>query len=250
MEYNSLETIQALAPNEINRMTNPQLKKALTTLVAARREDNERDDNPTNAILLQEIQMLRQEVAEIRQLKKEVQSLSNKLDDAFATIHSQQLFMEAMDGKERRCNLVISGVKESEDGAGSSATDAQLVKEVIEKTGYSEPFNTDEWEMRRLGQPNERKRRPIHVKVKDPKQRDGILAVAKNLKDAEGSFSTVYIKKDLHPCIRKEYARLRKREKEERDKASNTGTVIVYDWKNRVLLRDGLVIDRFAPRFF
>ena len=229
-------------------MTNPQLKKALTALVAARRDDNLRDDNPTNAVLLQEIQMLRQEVAEIRQLKKEVQSLSNKLDDAFATIHNQQLFIEALDGKERRCNLVISGVKESEDNTGP--TDAELVKEIIEKAGYSDPFNTDEWEIRRLGQPNERKKRPVHLRLKDSKQRDGILAVARNLKDDGGSFSTVYIKKDLHPCIRKEYARLRKREKEEKEKAANTGIVIVYDWKNRVLLRDGLVIDRFVPRFF
>ena len=60
----------------------------------------------------------------------------------------------------------------------------------------------------------------------------------------------MYIKKDVHPAIRRETARLRKREREEREKAENVGVNVTYDWKNRVLTRDGVVIDRFTPRFF
>ena len=247
-EFDCVDTVQALAPNEINRMTNPQLKRALSTLVTSQRENIQRENDPTNAILLQEIKMLREEVAELKGLKKEVQSLSDKLDDAFTTIHNQQMFMEAMDGRERRCNLVVTGVNEDEDSIGR--TDGEKVKMILDKAGYAQPFDTNEWELRRLGQPNDRKRRPIHVKVKDKDQRDAIIAVAKNLKDAEQPYSRVYLKKDVHPCVRKELARLRQREREKKEKATNTGAVIKYDWKNRVLLRDSLVIDRFTPRFF
>ena len=58
------------------------------------------------------------------------------------------------------------------------------------------------------------------------------------------------MKKDQHPAIRKEAARLRAREKEEKEKPENVGADIVYDWKNRVLVRNGNVIDKFSPNFF
>ena len=248
MDFDSVDTVQGLASQEINRMTNPQLKRALNTLVSAQREISQRGDGPTNAVLLQEIKKLREEVKEIRDLKMQVQCLSEKLDDAFTTIHNQQLFIEAIDAKERKCNLVITGVLEGE--TDTDLTDREKVKEILEAARYSEPFSTEEWELRRLGQQNERKKRPILVKVKNQKQRDGIIDVAKNLKEAREPFSRVYIKKDLHPCIRKEFARLRKREREEKEKAANTATVITYDRKKRVLLRDEVVIDRFFPRFF
>ena len=44
--------------------------------------------------------------------------------------------------------------------------------------------------------------------------------------------------------------RLRAREREEKEKPDNAGVNIVYDWKRRVLLRDGVIIDRYSPRFF
>ncbi len=64
------------------------------------------------------------------------------------------------------------------------------------------------------------------------------------------TMARIYLKKDTHPAIRKEQARLRMREKEEKDKPCNAASNISYDWKNRVLLRDGVVIDRFSPKFF
>lgn len=60
----------------------------------------------------------------------------------------------------------------------------------------------------------------------------------------------VYLKKDVHPAIRKEQTRLRNREKQEKGKPCNAASNISYDWKNRVLVRDGVVIDRFSPMFF
>ena len=57
-------------------------------------------------------------------------------------------------------------------------------------------------------------------------------------------------KKDTHPVIRRETQRLKAREREEQDKPVNVDVEIKYDWNRRVLLRNDLVIDRFAPRFF
>ena len=48
----------------------------------------------------------------------------------------------------------------------------------------------------------------------------------------------------------REPARFRSRENAEEVKPENVGVNIVYDWKIRVLLRNGNVIDKFSPNFF
>ena len=45
---------------------------------------------------------MKEEIAEVAALKKEVQVLSERLDDAYKIIHNQQVFLETLDGKERR----------------------------------------------------------------------------------------------------------------------------------------------------
>ena len=103
----------------------------------------------------------------------------------------------------------------------------------------------------RLGQPNQtRGPRPLHVTVDTPQQREAIITTAKELKNAGAAFSRVYIKKDTHPVVRKEIGRLRQREKDEKNKSENSGVDIKYDAKNRILTRDGVIIDRSTPKFF
>ena len=234
--------VRLLAPNEIDKLKNAQLKQALATLIG------ENKNEPSNAVLLEELRVVKQIVAEMATLKQKVSELSERLDDAYKVIHQQQLFLESLDNKERRCNIVITGVLEAEDELGE--TDDGKIQKVLEKAGCPETLDQSSWRVRRLGKPNERNKRPILISLKDQAQRDIILDSAKNLKNASAPFSTVYIKKDVHPAVRKETGRLRKREKEEKEKAENVGVNITYDWKNRVLLRDGVVIDRFMPRFF
>ena len=43
----------------------------------------------------------------------------------------------------------------------------------------------------------------------------------------------VYVKKDVHPLVRKELSRLREVEKRERDKPENQGRNVRYDYKER-----------------
>ncbi len=163
-------------------------------------------------------------------------------------IHQQQRFLESLDAKERQRSLIITGPPEDRDDLG--ATDDEKVMNVMNAVSPTEAVDRTGWIVRRLAQQNERKMTPIHVTVGDQNQRDRILHATINLKNAGAQMSRVYIKKDVHLAIRRETARLQKREREERQKAENAGVNITYDWKNRVLPRDGVIIDSFTPRVF
>lgn len=191
---------------------------------------------------------MKQSLKEVTAIRQQVTNLSERLDDAYKIIHQQQLFLEALDGKDRKLNLIITGVSESADELGS--TDEEKIGKVMEATGCDAATDQRGWVARRLGRPDERNMRPIHITVNNQTQRDSIARAGKNLKNMNHTLSRVYIKKDLHPAVRRENARLRKRESEEKEKPENVGVTIEYDWKNRVLLRDGTVIDRFIPHFF
>ena len=178
-------------------------------------------------------------------IKQKVDELSERLDQAYYNIITQQ---QSLDKKERRNNLIITGVSEEVDAIGN--TDVEKVQNVIKATGYQLTSDPASWEIKRLGRENERKKRPLLVVVGDGYQRNEILRKAKNLKSIEGLMSSVYVKKDVHPAVRKEMARLRQREKDEKEKPENVGVTIVFDWKKRVLLREGSIIDKFSPHFF
>lgn len=242
--YDNADAVRALTPAQVNKLSNPQLKQALNALLG--------DSQPSNNDILEEIKGLKQQVVELRgikqEFKKEINILNTKLDDAFKIISQQQLFLEALDNKERRRNLVITGLSEEADAIG--ATDVEKIRAVVQGTGYNEVFDPETWEIKRLGKPDDRKKRPILVVVENAEMRMKILKGAKNLKSTRSQFATVYVKKDQHPAVRKETARLRAREREEKEKPENVGVNIEYDWKNRVLLRNGNVIDKFSPTFF
>lgn len=117
----------------------------------------------------------------IEALKPEVTHLSQKLDDAFKVIHQQQLFLESLDSKDWRHNPVLLGVLEDEADLGN--TDAERICKILEAAGCEEADKL-RWVMMRLGQCNDRHKRPTLVSVNDQRQRDSILRKARNLKDA------------------------------------------------------------------
>ena len=69
------------------------------------------------------------------------------------------------------------------------------------------------------------------------------------MKNCDEPLSKVYIKNYLHPAVMKELDRIRKREKRRKREIEYAGATITYDWKNHVLLKDGVVIDRYSPYF-
>ena len=79
--------------------------------------------------------------------------------------------------------------------------------------------------------------------------RSRILANAKNLKTAGEKFSRIYVKKDVHPGVRKEWQRLREAEAKEKERPENAGCDIRLDTRQRKLYHDGEVIDTWNPQF-
>ena len=240
--YNDVTTVRSLTPGDIEKWKNAQLKQALSTLIK-----DTRSEEPLNSALLDELRSVKQAIAEVATLKQEVTRLSEKLDNAHKVIHQQQLFLESLDGRDRRHNLIATGVAEDADELGNG--DIEKISNIMEAAECGEE-DRSRWSMKRLGQRDDRSKRLILITVNDQNQRDSILRKAKNLKNAQQPASTVYIKKDVHPAMRKETARLRKREREEKEKVENVDVNITYDWKNRVLTRDGVIIDRFMTHFF
>lgn len=208
--------------------------------------NEEHRDEPSNAVLLAELQSMKQSLGEVTALKQQVMCLSDKLDEVYKIIHQQQLFLEILDSKGQKQNLIITGVSGDPDDFGN--TDNEKIDEMLQAAKYTEANKRQEWEVKRLGKPNERKMRPLLIVVTDQKERDIILTKAKKLKKAGNHLSKVYLKKDVHPAVRRENARLRKREREEKEKPENVGVNISFDWKDRVLLRDGAIIVRFLPQ--
>ena len=90
--FESVENVRALSQNEVNKLTNPQLKKALMTILTA-----DQNEETSNNDLLNELRIIKANVQEINKVKEEVKCLSDKLDGAFQIIHQQQLYREAQD---------------------------------------------------------------------------------------------------------------------------------------------------------
>ena len=78
--------------------------------------------------------------------------------------------------------------------------------------------------------------------------RNEICGRAKMFKGVEG-FRKIYVKRDVHPAIRKEHGRLHKLVKDERNKPENQGCNISYDVKSGTVKKDNLVIDTYNPFF-
>ena len=95
---------------------------------------------------------------------------------------------------------------------------------------------------------NPERPRAILVQVASKSLRDSIVGCANTLK-GKGPYKKVYLKKDIHPAIRKEEGRIRKRVYDEKNNPQNTGKVILYDRNKRVMLCDNVIIDRFGPNF-
>ena len=93
-------------------------------------------------------------------------------------------------------------------------------------------------------------RRPILVTVASKIIRDNILQKTRQLKDAGDEYNRVYVKKDVHPSIRKEWKRLFDAEKTEKERPENAGCVVHFDKRERKLYVDGNVIDSWNLQYF
>ena len=212
---------------------------------------------------------------EIRDLKKEVKAQRHKIDRVAQkidqlelnddqlkqdietmseTVNQQQRYLETIDYERRKNHLVITGLAEDSpliDEQGQAAvTDQEKVNTIFNHIGYEHiEFN----ELRRLGEkPRNRNttyKRPLKVRV-NSNLRPEILTKSKKLKESNGDLSKVFIRKDTHPGILKEQKRIKDVVKQEKEKPENIGKNVQYNWKERTVTVDDVIIDNFNPTFF
>ena len=88
-------------------------------------------------------------------------------------------------------------------------------------------------------------RRPLKVVLANADDRKGVLDNAHRLKDSDTAFRYVYVKKDVHPLVRKELDRLREVTKREKERPENQGKNVRYDFSERKVYVDDVVVDSF-----
>ncbi len=236
--------------DELRRMTLPQLK-------ALRKEDIhailQKDDGNDFRKLQEGINEIKTKledevitkIAGIPKMRQEIDELRDTVNKQAAVIGQQQRFLEELDAKDRSHNMVITGVSEDRDLEGAS-TDQAKTEVVLRKLG-SQGLQV---QAKRLGKATPGRSRPILVTLSSNTDRAALLGATKNLKTAGEAFKSIYVKKDVHPAVRKEWKRLYDAKTNEENKPENEGTNITLDARKRVLLRDGVVIDRWRPSFF
>ena len=176
-----------------------------------------------------------------------LRDMQSRIDKQGEILMKQQLYLEGVDRKERETNLIVLGVPEEGVAVDGAESDNDKLDKIWEKV------NDESTRVfaKRLGNVAQHgRKRPILVRVRTRVDRDSVLSKAKDLKEAGETFKTIYIKKDVHPAVRKEWARLREAEKLEKDKPENRGTIIRLDTRERKLYKDDVVIDSWTPHPF
>lgn len=199
---------------------------------------------------INELETSKKQMADL-ELPRKFQELDQRLGMSISEISKaqayQQKFMEEMDARSRRNKLVILGVPEESEGSPLGQTDRERVLHVIQKTEVDVSLHMDSLSIRRLGMKRSHPR-PLLITFDSHEICKEIVLNAKNLKYASDC-NSIFIRKDIHPTLRYEANRLRIRERNERANPENRNADIQYDRKERVLVKNGIVIDRFRPSF-
>ena len=201
------------------------------------------------------IQSITELTTEIRNLKtafadnqeatrKQFEDIKKQIEKQNEIIAKQQQYLERQDSKARECNLVVLGVPEDSEALDGATTDCQKVDKVWGAAGITCVVRS----MRRLGQQRHDKRRPILVEVHSKFERDSALDKAKKLKEVE-QYKKIYVKKDQHPSVRLEW-RLHTVFQTEKERPCNRGCNIDFNFRERKIYKDQVVIDQWNLMFF
>lgn len=192
--------------NQLARINKEEL---IETILASQEENG----TPVLRALDEKLNAVRAEVAELKKVitfpesfvAKKFAELHDRIDKQAEIISKQQRFFEMLDLKERETNIVVLGLPDEGEALDGAVTDTDELERVWEKVGVARV----ECQHRRLGaEPDGRRRnRPLLLTVRDKEMRSRILANAKNLKTTREKYSKIYVKKDVHPGMTKEWQR-------------------------------------------
>ena len=244
-------------------MNKDELQRALATMIKDSRDKS--PSRPTGNIpqtyntnienKLDEI------ISEFRQFRDVYQKLEVKVDalreeNSYLreSMMQHQRYLEALEAERRGRNLVFLGVPEGEmrikDSRGQDVVYTEDQEKVTAILQAMQQENIHLKEIQRLGNSSSTRSRVLLVSTESKAARDEVIRATPALKTAGKSYEKVYVKKDVHPLIRKEFSRLKDVEKREREKPENQGLNVRYDGTRREVTVDGKIIDKFRPTFF
>ena len=186
-----------------------------------------------------------------------LEEMTNKHEQLEKCVLQQQKYIESLENIRRAKNMVAYGVTEGDMEHINADGETASLQNDIDKIRYVltllEKGDTNIVSTTRLGKTDATttgRPRPILVTLDTTNDRNSVLSAARKLKDGPPTVKKIFLKKDLHPAIRREYDRLKKAEKEEREKAENQGRDVKYNSDNRTITIDGVVVDTFNPQYF
>lgn len=94
-----------------------------------------------------------------------------------------------------------------------------------------------------------RHNRPLHLTIPQKDKQSRIFVNAKILQTIGEKFSRIFVKKGVHPGVRKEWQRLREVEVKEKERPEIAGCYIKLDTLQRKVYRHSKVIDTWNPQF-
>lgn len=250
MAGKTIYDLKKLQRHQFSKITKEELIDAILSAVDDEATLMAKQDQKLNRILeeLTDIRCKMME-AETKNIAK-IKDMEEIIEKQSVIIMQHQLFMEQVDRQKRETNLVMFGVPDehvSLDGATTEDAKIQKVMNAVE-AGPEVMVRSH----KRMGQhiPGSNRPRPLLVKVDSKSVRDKVLEKTTSLKNMPEPYKRIYIKKDSHPEVRKEWKRLKDVEEEEKKKPSNAGCNIRLDYRERVLYRDGVEIDKWRPHPF
>lgn len=246
----AVSELRKMQRNQLTRLTKDELIDGILA-------EPERSNEVAQGLTVQ-LTALTNEITELKRLVSSPDSVVNQkfavlqsqIDKEAEVIARQQQFLEVLDLKERETNLIVTGVPDEHKSLEGETTEEGKPNKIWMKMNVREKIVTHRW----LGRRNEgsagNNRWCILVTLGNKVSREKTLEKTKLLKEVGGDFSTIYIKKDLHPSVRKEWKRLHDAEKRENETPENVGCNIHFNTRERKLFREGVTIDSWNPYFF
>ena len=256
-DLSASEDVRRLSPAELRKLTKDQLQFALRTQINEPAEDTAAGPS---AVQMGRIEaklddLLSKWNKEREAMQKEINELRRDKDKVTAALSQHQRILESLDAERRAANVIITGVPE--ENMGEAATDRAKVKLVLSTIGQPDVLVKS---VERLGgQRQDRRapssngsrpyRRPIKVVLMNADDRKTVLEGARQLKTSDAAFRSIYVKKDVHPMVRKELERLRETTKREKERPENQGKNVYYDYKERKVYVDDVGSGRQLPGY-
>ena len=247
------EEVRRLSPAELRKLNKDQLQFALRTLINEPAEDTAAGPGVVQMSRIESKldDLLPKWTKEKEALNKQIQELRKEKEKIAETLSQHQRMLESIEAERRAANVIMTGVPE--DQLGGATTDIEKVKLVLSTIGQQavevrsvERLGTQQQDRRQTSGPASRPyRRPLKVVLKNADSRKDVLDSARQLKTSDAIFRSIYVKKDMHPLVRKEFDRLRGVEKREKERPENRGKTVRYDYRERKVYVDNIVVDSF-----